>query len=134
MINKCKVQIRMRELYNVVESFKEGDGKKKVFCTQEIKSSVRYPFLCFCFCNNIVHASDRLSSLRLSSLRLSSLTHPLQRFIVCCALGQGLISGVWTRKIVQLQLALSVGRTRASASTTVEHGRTRSTPGESSPG
>ena len=27
MINKCKVQIRMRELYNVVESLKEGDEK-----------------------------------------------------------------------------------------------------------
>ena len=128
MINKCKVQIRMRELYNVVESLKEED-EKCIICTQEIESSVRYPFLCLCFCNNIVHASDRLSS-----LRLSSLTHPLQRFIVCCALGQGLINRILTRKIMQLQLALSVGRTRVSASTTVEHGRTRSTPGESSPG
>ena len=27
MINKCKVQMRMRELYNVVESLKEGDEK-----------------------------------------------------------------------------------------------------------
>ena len=100
MINKCKVQIRMRELYNVVESLKEGD-EKKVFGTQEIESSVRYPFLCFYSCKNIVHASDRLSS-----LRLSSLTHPLQIFIVCCALGQGLINTVWTRKIVQLHLNL----------------------------
>ena len=66
--------------------------------TQERESTVRYPFLCFCFCNNIVHASDRLSS-----LRPSSLTHPLQRFIVCCALGQDLISKIWTKKIVQLQ-------------------------------
>ena len=128
MINKCKVQIRMKDLYNVVESLKEGD-EKCMICTQKIESSVRYPFLCFCFYNNVVHASDRLSS-----LRLSSLIHPLQRFIVCCALGQDLISRIWTRKIVQLQLALSMGRTRVSASTTVEHGRTRSTPGESSPG
>ena len=114
MINKCKVQIRMKDLYNVVEvqirmkdlynvveSLKEGD-EKCMICTQKIESSVRYPFLCFCFCNNVVHASDRLSS-----LRLSSLTHPLQRFIVYCALGQGLISRIWTRKIVQLQLLFS---------------------------
>ena len=42
MINKCKVQIRMRELYNVVESLKEG-GQKNVFGIEEIESSVRYP-------------------------------------------------------------------------------------------
>ena len=59
MINKCKVQIRMRELYNVVESLKEGD--EYVFGTEEIESFVRYPFLCFYSCNNIVHALDRLS-------------------------------------------------------------------------
>ena len=128
MINKCKVQIRMRELYNVVESLKEG-RERNVFGAEEIESSIRYPSLCFCSCNNIVHASDRISS-----LRLNSLTHPLQIFIVGCTLGQGLINRVWVRKIVQLQLAPSMGRTRASASTTVEHGRTRSTPGESSPG
>ena len=127
MINKCKVQIRMRELYNVVKSLKERGGKN-VLRTEEIKSSVRYPSLCSCSCNNIVHASDRVSS-----LMLSSLTHPLQIFIVGCALDQGLINRVWSKKIVQLQLAPSVGRTRASVSTTVEHGRTRSTPGESSP-
>ena len=97
MINKCKVQIRMRELYNVVESLKEG-GQKNVFGTEEIEFSVRYPSLCFCSYNNIVHASDRISS-----LRLSSLTHPLQIFIVGCALGQGLINRIWARKIVQLQ-------------------------------
>ena len=98
MINKCKVQIRMRELYNVVKSLKERGGKN-VLRTEEIKSSVRYPSLCFCSYNNIVHASDRISS-----LRLSSLTHPLQIFIMGCALGQGLINRVWARKIVQLQL------------------------------
>ena len=32
MINKCKVQIRMRDLYNVVESFKEGDEKMYYLC------------------------------------------------------------------------------------------------------
>ena len=98
MINKCKVQIRMRDLYNVAESFKERD-EKCMICAQEIEFSAGYPFLCFCFCNNIVHVSDRLSS-----LRLSSLTHPLQRFIVCCTLGQGLISRIWIRKIVQLHI------------------------------
>ena len=97
MINKCKVQIRIRELYNVVESLKER-GERNVFGTEEIESSVRYPSLCFCSCNNIVHPSDRISS-----LRLSSLTHPLQIFIVGCALGQSLINRVWARKIVQLQ-------------------------------
>ena len=128
MINKCKVQIRMRELYNVIESLKERDGKT-VFSTEEIEFSVEYPFWCFYSCNNIFHTSGRLSS-----LRLSSLTHPLQVFTVCCALGQDLINRVWARKIVQLQLAPSVGRTRVSAGTTVKHGRTRPTPGESSPG
>ena len=83
MINKCKVQIRMRGLYNVVESLKVGD-RKCIICTQEIESSAGYPFLCFYFCNNIVHASDRLSS-----LRLSSLTHPLQRFYCVLRLGPG---------------------------------------------
>ena len=102
MINKCKVQIRMKDLYNVVEPLREGD-EKCIICTQKIESSVRHPFLCFCFCNDVVHASDRLSS-----LRLSSLTHPLQRFIVCCALGQGLIIRIWTGKIVQLQTLIRV--------------------------
>ena len=27
MINKCKVQIRRRELYNVVKPLQEGDGE-----------------------------------------------------------------------------------------------------------
>ena len=99
MINKCKVQIIMRDLYNVKESLKEGD-EKCVICTQEIESFARYPFLCFYFCNNIVHAPDRLSS-----LRLSSLTHPLQRIIERCALGQGLINRIWARKIVQLHIS-----------------------------
>ena len=31
MINKCKVQIRMRELYNVIESPKERDEKKCIW-------------------------------------------------------------------------------------------------------
>ena len=31
MINKCKVQIRMRGLYNVVESLKEEDKEKKMY-------------------------------------------------------------------------------------------------------
>ena len=121
MINKCKVQIIMRDLYNVVESLKEED-EGCILCTQEIEALARYPLLCSYFCNNIVHATNRLSS-----LRLSSLTRPLQRFIVCCTLGQVLISRIWTRKIMQLQLAPSVGRTTVSVNTTVEHGRTRPT-------
>ena len=39
MINKCKVQIRMKDLYNVVESLREGDEKmyylypeNRIFC------------------------------------------------------------------------------------------------------
>ena len=39
MINKCKVQIRMRDLYNVVEFLKERDEKmyylysgNRIFC------------------------------------------------------------------------------------------------------
>ena len=102
MINKCKVQIRMIRLYNVVESLKEG-RQKKVFGTEEIESSVRYPSSCSCSCNNIVHASDWVSS-----LRLSSLTHPLQTFIVGCALDQGLINRIWAKKIVQLQLYFAI--------------------------
>ena len=70
MINKCKVQIRKRELYNVVKSLKER--KEKGILTEEIESAVKYPSLCSCSCNNIVHVSDRASS-----LRLSSLTHSL---------------------------------------------------------
>ena len=48
MINKCKVEMRGEELYNVVESLKEGDGKT-VLRTEEIESYVRDPFLCFYF-------------------------------------------------------------------------------------
>ena len=81
MINKCKVQIRMRELYNVVKSLKEG-GRKKCILTEEIESAVKYPSLCSCSCNNFVYVSDRASS-----LRLSSLTHPLQN--IYCGLRLG---------------------------------------------
>ena len=48
MINKCKVEMRGGELYNVVESLKEED-EKTVFGTKEIESYVRDPFLCFYF-------------------------------------------------------------------------------------
>ena len=48
MINKCKVQIRMGALYNVVESLKEED-EKCMICAQKIEFSVRHPFLCFLF-------------------------------------------------------------------------------------
>ena len=43
MINKCKVQIIMRDLYNVVESLKEED-EGCILCTQEIEALARYPF------------------------------------------------------------------------------------------
>ena len=39
MINKCKVEMRGGELYNVVESLKEGD-RETVFRTKEIESYV----------------------------------------------------------------------------------------------
>ena len=81
MINKCKVQIRKRELYNVVKSLKREEGEKCIL-TEEIESAVKYPSLCSCSCNNIVHVSDRAGS-----LRLSSLTHPLQS--ICCGLRLG---------------------------------------------
>ena len=48
MINKCKVEMKGGELYNVVESLKEGD-EKTVSGTKEIESYVRDPFLCFYF-------------------------------------------------------------------------------------
>ena len=84
MINKCKVQIRKRELYNVVKSLKQRGEKKekKGILTEEIESAVKYPSLCSCSCNNIVHVSDRAGS-----LRLSSLTHPLQS--IYCGLRLG---------------------------------------------
>ena len=130
MINKWKVEMRGGGLYNVVESLKEGDGEKtELRSKRNIIIREKFLFVFFIFCNNIVHASDRTSS-----LKLSSFTHSLQTFIVGCALGQSLIDRIWARKIVQLQLAPSVGRTRASASTTVKHGRTKFAPGESSPG
>ena len=84
MINKCKVQIRKRELYNVVKSLKRGGRKKgrKCILIEGIESAVKYPSLCFCSSNDIVHVSDRAGS-----LRLSSLTHPLQN--ICCGLRLG---------------------------------------------
>ena len=81
MINKCKVQIRKKELYNVVKSLKEEEEEKCILI-EEIESAVKYPSLCSCSCNNIVHVSDRASS-----LRLSSLTHPLQS--IYCGLRLG---------------------------------------------
>ena len=78
MINKCKVQIRRRELYNVVKSLKEEEGEKCIL-TEEIESAVKYPSLCFCSSKKIAYVSDRAGS-----LRLSSLTHPLQG--ICCGL------------------------------------------------
>lgn len=54
MINKCKVQIRIIELYNVIEPLKEGDGKTVVI-TYEIKVSGEYSFWCFYPCNNLLH-------------------------------------------------------------------------------
>ena len=129
MINKCKVEMRGEELYNVVESHKEGDEEHCMRNKRNRKIREKSIIVFLFFCNNAVHVSDRIDS-----LRLSSLTHPLRIFIVGCALGQGLINRIWVRKIVQLQLAPSVGRTKASASATVEHGRTGSAPGGSSPG
>ena len=57
MINKCKVQIRKKELYNVVKSLKEEEEEKCILI-EEIESAVKYPSLCSCSCNNIVHVSD----------------------------------------------------------------------------
>ena len=80
MINKCKVQIRKRELYNVVKSLKERG--EKFILTEERESAIKYPSLCSCSCNDIIHVSDRVSS-----LRLSSLTHPLQNIYYGLRLG-----------------------------------------------
>ena len=44
MVNRCKVEMKRRELYNVVESLKEGDGRI-VRGTKEIKSDLRNPSL-----------------------------------------------------------------------------------------
>ena len=48
MINRCKVEMKGGELYNVVESLKEGD-RRTVSGTEEIELYVRDPFLCFYF-------------------------------------------------------------------------------------
>ena len=97
MVNRCKVEMKRRELYNVVKSLKEGDGGI-VRGTKEIKSDLRKihsGVFYFLFANHTVHALGRTSS-----LRPSSLTHPLQIIIVGCALGQGLINISLARKIV----------------------------------
>ena len=48
MINKCKVEMRGGELYNVVESLKERD-RKTVSGIKGIESYGKDPFLCFYF-------------------------------------------------------------------------------------
>ena len=48
MINKCKVEMRGGELYNVVESLKEED-RETVSGTKGIESYGKDPFLCFYF-------------------------------------------------------------------------------------
>ena len=123
--------MRGEELYIVRESLRERDGKNCMKSKEKgIESGKREFHSCVSiFGINIVYALDRIGS-----LGPSSYTHSLQTFIVGCALGQGLTNRVWARKIVQPQLAPSVGRTRASAGTTVKHGRTRIAPGESSSG
>ena len=75
MINKCKVEMRGGELYNVVESLKEGDGKTVSETKRKRIKRERPTLVSLFFCNNIVHVSDRIGS-----LRLSSITHPLQIF------------------------------------------------------
>ena len=49
IINKCKVEMRGEELYNVVESHKKRGRKKTVGGTKEIEIYVRDPFLCWGF-------------------------------------------------------------------------------------
>ena len=53
MVNKCKVEMRGGELYNVGESLKERDGET-VSETEEIESNVRDPFLCSYFSATIL--------------------------------------------------------------------------------
>ena len=115
MINKCKVQIGIIELYNVIESHNEKRGKNGIHHSRN-RTFCGVSILVFFIpaTTLFIPEADQIS------LRLSSFTHPLRIIIVRCALGQGLIKRVWARKIVQLQLAPSVGRTTASTSTTVE--------------
>ena len=47
MINRCKVEMKGEELYNVVESLKEGDEKKLYEGLKGIQSYVRNPLCVF---------------------------------------------------------------------------------------
>ena len=50
MINKCKVQIRKRELYNVVKSLKQREReKKRCILREEIESAIKISILVFLF-------------------------------------------------------------------------------------
>ena len=105
MINKCKAEMREWELYNVMNSLREGDVKNCIKIKEiGIESGKKEFHSCVSiFGINIVYALDRIVS-----LGPSSYTHSLQTSIVGCALGQGLTNRVWARKIVQLQLCLMV--------------------------
>jgi len=41
MINRCKVEMKRREIYNVVESLKERDGRVVSGTKKEIKSGLK---------------------------------------------------------------------------------------------
>ena len=75
MINKCKVEMRGGELYNVRESLREGDKRTVLRGEKEQNHRGELHPCVFIFGSNIIHALDRIGS-----LRLSSLTHSLQIF------------------------------------------------------
>ena len=54
MVNRCKVEMKRRELYNVVKPLKEEDGRI-VRGTKEIKSDLRNPSLRSYFFLQTVH-------------------------------------------------------------------------------
>ena len=100
MINKCKVEMRGGELYNVVESLKERDGET-VSGTKGIESYGKDPFLYFYFLQQYCPC---IKPNRLTEAKFFDPSSTI--FIVGCALGQGLINRIWAKKIVQLQLSI----------------------------
>ena len=114
MINKCKVQIRMKELYNIGETLKEGDGKN---CIQYSGNRT------FCGVSILVflYLQQHSPYLRPTRFTEAKFFDPSSTSIHCeLYLGPGLDQKGLGQEIVQLQLAPSVGRITASASTTVE--------------
>ena len=120
MIDKCRVKIVQRKLYNVIDpAWKRGGRKReKEHCSNKDCTHNRFNWFISQLTssdNDLIQLNTSCACLITFQLHTSRCQLPLTPLYTLC-LGS---------KNVYLQLALSVGRTCAIVSTTVKHGRIR---------